>query len=330
VTISGSDAATRLREALNRLQPSNDTPPQGVVDFWPEIVRLVVDGWADGLARDIDRAELSLSSAQEDVGAAPTDDQVAALEECFWRLTSATDKVDAIVSLVFGGQPFVVVADKPREITMRPSRDRNKAALREYGSEAAENLIQTRAALSGERARLRRHQVAHSLAPIHKLSDLGAFVRADHRDGRIFGYELVRWTPARWDEGIKELTAEALFGQRLTEAQRYLETLIRTIEALTDTLIDAPTLTDPQLIYFDHDTQTYATTRPSSTGPPKSYEIDCVLDETDAPKSRRVSSPSKLTPGIEILFDDGVWRVIRTADGEHGADQTAICRLVED
>ena len=37
--------------------------------------------------------------------------QVAALEESLWRLASATDKVDAIVSLAFAGKPFKVVAD---------------------------------------------------------------------------------------------------------------------------------------------------------------------------------------------------------------------------
>jgi hypothetical protein len=125
---SSSDAAARLHEAIKELQPADEKPPQQVGDFWDDVVRWTLDGWADGLERDLHRAELALSTAREAAGSAPTDDHVAALEECLWRVASATDKVDAIVSLAFSGEPFMVVADNPKQITMRPSRDRNKAA----------------------------------------------------------------------------------------------------------------------------------------------------------------------------------------------------------
>jgi hypothetical protein len=326
---SGSDAAARLRDAIKQLRPGAEKPPHQVGDFWDDVVRWTLDGWADGLERDLRRADGSLSTAIEAAGAPATDNQVAALEECLWRIASATDKVDAIVALAFDGQPFMVVADNPKRITMRPSRDRNKAALKTLGTDATQRLLDARSALAGERARLRRDQLAHSLAPIHELSDLGAFIRVHHRDGRIFGYELVRWTPKRWDEGINELTPETLFGRRIKEAQRGLDALVRVVETLSDALLDDATARVPQYVYYDHDTDTQAIERPPSTGPPKSFEIDFVLDETDPPVSRRVSSPSRMFPGIEIPFDDGVWRVIRVEAGENGADQAVICRLVE-
>jgi hypothetical protein len=94
----------------------------------------------------------------------------------------------------------------------------------------------------------------------HRLARTAAAAGRDRRWPKVGS-----WTPARWDERIKELT----------------------------------------------------------------FEIDFVLDETEPPISRRVSSPSRLSPGVEIPFDDGVWRVIRITGGEHGADQTVICRLVE-
>lgn len=76
-------------------------------------LRMTLDGWAEALERDVRRATSALASADEAGDEPPTDDQVAAIEECLWRLASATEKADAIVSLAFGGEPFVVVADKP-------------------------------------------------------------------------------------------------------------------------------------------------------------------------------------------------------------------------
>ena len=74
---------------------------------------MTLDGWVEALERDVRRATSALASADEAGDEPPTDDQVAAIEECLWRLASATEKADAIVSLAFGGEPFVVVADKP-------------------------------------------------------------------------------------------------------------------------------------------------------------------------------------------------------------------------
>lgn len=324
------DSVEQLREAIAQLRPGEDGPPAAVGGFWDDILRMTLDGWARALARDIRRAGTALDQAAEAAGKAPNDEQVAAAEECLWRLASATDKVDAIISLTFGGDPFVVVADKPTEMTMRPSRDRNKAALKKIGSDAAERLMETRAALAGERSRLRRHQLMHSLAPIDALADIGVFIRVHHRDGRIFGYELLRWSPERWDEGVDALTPEDLFAQRVKESRRGLEALLRVIEAVAATIAADPAARVPQYVYYDHDTGTLATERPSPTGPPKSFQVDFVVDDTEPAVSRRVSCMSLMFPGIEIAFDDGLWRVIRIQDGHGGADQTAICRVIED
>lgn len=323
----GPETVARLRHAIERLEPGDEPAPSGVDPIWVELVRWTLDGWVTGVERDLGRAEAALVAAAR-VAGAPADDDVAALEECLWRLTAATEKLDALIALAFDAAPLAVANDGATTLTMRPSRDRNKAQLQAIGSDSALRLVEARAALSGERARLRRHQIMHSLPPIDQLDDLAPFIRVHHRDGRIFGYELVRWTPERWDEGITSLTPETLFARRVLEARRGVEALVRVIDALAEALEDEPVARVPQSVYYDHDTQTYATVRPEPTGPPKSYEIDFLLDTAQPPVSRRVSSPSKVKPGTEIPFDDGVWRVIRVADGEHGADQTAICRLV--
>jgi hypothetical protein len=241
---------------------------------------------------------------------------------------AATEKLDALIALAFVATPLVVANDSATALTMRPSRDRNRARLQAIGSASAQRLVEARAALAGQRARLRRHQIMHSLPALDQLDDLAPFIRVHHRDGRIFGYELVRWTPERWNEGITSLTPEALFARRVLEARRGVEAIAPVIDALAEALEDDPIAHVPQLVYYDHDAGTYATQRPESTGPPKSFDIDFVLDATEPPVSRRVSCTSRITPGEEITFDDGIWRVIRVSDGKDGAHQTAICRLV--
>jgi hypothetical protein len=327
--VSESSTGNRLRAAVDQLRPGDDKPPAEVVEGWDDFVRIALHDWVDALDRDLRRAAAALEAVAETEGTPPSDDQVAALEECLWRLAAATEKLDAIASLAFGGKPFVVLADKPAEIDMRPSRDRNKDALAALGTELARELIKARADLAGERSRLRRHQLMHSLAPIDALADLGVFIRVHHRDGRIFGYELLRWSPGRWNEGIKELKAETLFAERLKEARRGLAAVLRVADATSALLEQDPIVRVPQYVYYDHDTRAQAIERPSSTGPAKSYEVDFVRDDTDSPLSRRLSSTSLMRPGIEIGFDDGLWRVIRVEDGASDADQIAVCRLIE-
>lgn len=328
--MDAGDAVRELRSAIAQLRAGDEAPPPGVPAGWDDILRITLDGWAAALERDIRRAQLALATAEHAADTAPTDDQIAAIEECLWRFAAATDKVDAIVSLAFDGDPFIVPVDRPTQMTMRSSRDRNKQALNKIGTEGSRAVVEARAALAGERARLRRHQLMHSLAPIDALEDLGVFIRVHHRDGRIFGYELLRWSPERWDEGITELKPEALFQQRIKEVKRGLDAVARVVAAVANALAADPVARVPQYVYFDHDTGTQSTERPSSTGPPKSFEVDFVLDAAEPPESRRVSCTSKMHPGIEINFDDGVWRVIRIEVGKGGADQTAVCRLVLD
>lgn len=328
--MSATSPSERLRVAIIALNSGEEQPPAVVVQGWDDLVRITLVGWADALDRDLRRATAALDTAGEAAGAAPSDDQVAALEECLWRLAAASEKLDAIAALAFDGKPFVVVADKPTELDMRPSRDRNKEALTKIGTQPARELLEARAELAGERSWLRRHQLMHSLAPIDALADLGVFIRVHHRDGRIFGYELLRWSPERWNEGIKELKPETLFAQRLKETRRGLDAVLRVVDAMAAALEADPVVRVPQYVYYDHDTNTQATERPSPSGPPKSFEVDFVRDDTEPPVSRRVSCTSLMHPGIEITFDDGLWRVISVEDGVGSADQTAICRVLED
>lgn len=308
--------------------PGAERAPSRVDPVWEELVRWTLDGWAAGVERDLRRAEGALAAASQ-VACAPADDDVAALEECLWRLMAATEKIDTLIALAFGATALVVANDSATSLTMRPSRERNKAQLQAIGSASALRLVEARSALAGERARLRRHQIMHSLPPLDQLDDLAPFIRVHHRAGRIFGYELVRWTPDRWDEGITSLTPETLFARRVLEARRGIAAISPVIAALADALEDDPVARVPQLVFYDHDAGTYATELPESTGPPKSFEVDFVLDATEPPVSRRVSCTSRMSPGEEVVFDERVWRVIRVSVGDDGADQTAVCRIVE-
>src|ERR1022692_2999779 len=168
--------------------------PQLVEDAWPDCVRISLRGWARGLGRDLDRATSAFAGAHLKPGLAPDDDQIAALEECFWRIAAAVEKFDALVSLAYNCAPLRPHALKPTRLEMRPSSDRNKKELQKLGSDAARQLIERRSKISGTRAELRRHQIMHSLAPLAAADDLACFIEAVHRDGRIMvgGYNVVR------------------------------------------------------------------------------------------------------------------------------------------
>jgi hypothetical protein len=148
--VSEPSTGNRLRAAVDQLRPGDDKPPAEVVEGWDDFVRIALHDWVDALDRDLRRAAAALEAVAETEGTPPSDDQVAALEECLWRLAAATEKLDAIASLAFGGRPFVVLADKPAELDMRPSRDRNKASQRSARS---------RRASSSKRARTSRGSV---------------------------------------------------------------------------------------------------------------------------------------------------------------------------
>jgi hypothetical protein len=243
-------------------------------------------------------------------------------------LSAAVEKVDAIIAIVFGPAGIELYDATARSIRFRPSFDDNSQRLRKIGTTAAERVRQARAEVEGERALLRRHQLVHSLAPLVELHDLVCYVLVNHRDGRIIpgGCELGRLGPERWNEGIRELRPEVMFARRLKEGNDAHTAVVDLVVALAAAIETEGMIRVPQLVYRDTDTRTLALERPESKGPVPSFEVEFVLGrEADAPR-RLVTCSYKMVPGLEINFDDGVWRVIRVEDGDgEPADQFAYC-----
>src|SRR4051812_9981932 len=84
--------------------------PKLAESAWPDCVLIALRGWARALIRDVRRASSALEVAR---GASddPDDDQIASLEESFWRIAAAVEKFDSFVAIAFAGQP------------LRPERD---------------------------------------------------------------------------------------------------------------------------------------------------------------------------------------------------------------
>jgi hypothetical protein len=319
------DALTdKLLAAIQRMPVvTTGRLPELVEAAWPDCVLIGLRAWATGLGRDLRRAIAALAAARPAAATAPDDDQIASLEECFWRISAAVEKFDALVGLAFDGRPLRPQRENPTRLELRPSVERNKSQLRELASETTRRLIERRSRIGRSRAELRRNQVMHSLAPLASLDDLSCFIRVTHRDGRIMvgGYELVRFVPDRWDEGTRELAPEVLSARRLLEAERALDDLQAAVRALIDALESDGALREPQWIYREYDTRAYTWERPASQGRPRSYEVDFVFRREDAEdETRRISCESMPSPGTEIGFDDGVWRVIEV----NLSDQTGV------
>lgn len=289
--------------------------PQLVEDTWPDLVLTSLRGWARGLGRDLRRGARALGDARAAAGAAPDDDQIAALEECFWRIAAAVEKFEALVSLAYASAPLRPQRQKPTRLEMRPSAERNKKKLRELGGQETEELIESRSKIGGTRAELRRNQVMHSLAPLASVEDLAPFIKVIHRDGRIMvgGYEPCRFTPARWDEGLGTLAPEELFARRLLEAERALDDLQVAVRALIAALKADGALREPQWIWIDQTNGVCTLERPVSQGRPLQYDVEFVFRRPDGSEERRpISCESIPPPGAEIPFADGVWRVIES------------------
>jgi len=289
--------------------------PQLVEDVWPDLVLISLRGWARGLGRDLRRGASSLAAARPAGGAAPDDDQIASLEECFWRIAAAVEKFDALVSLAFAAEPLRPQRQKPTRLEMRPSAERNKKKLRELAGQAEEELVESRSKIGGTRAELRRNQVMHSLAPLASLDDLAPFIKVIHRDGRIMvgGYQPCRFTPERWSEGIETLATEELFARRLLEAERAFDDLHAAVRALIAALRSNGALREPQWIWIEETDGVCTLERPTSQGPPLRYEVEFVFRRPDGTEERRsISCESIPPPGTEIRFDDGLWRVIES------------------
>lgn len=316
-----------LQVAIDGLSVQADDAPRDLDAVWGDLVRGSLNGWVRELGRDLRRARQSLDDASTGKGAAPNDDQISGLEEAFWRLRAATEKVDAVVAVIFGPTGIELYDATARSLRFRPSLDKNSTRLREIGADKALQLREARSALEGERAVLRRHQLIHSLAPLVDLHDLVCYVLVHHRDGRIIpgGYELGRLGPERWNEGVRELRPETLFARRLEEAERALTQTITLVERLADAITEA-SIVVPQFIYKDAGTGALTLERPDPSGPIPRLEIEFVLGQEPHAVRRVISCSYKMAPGVEITLEDGDWRVIRVADSDGDPiDQIAHC-----
>ena len=142
----------------------------------------------------------------------------------------------------------------------------------------------------------------------------------------VGGYEVVRFTPARWDEGIKELKPEVLFARRLHEADGALAGLHNAVTALIATLKSDGALREPQWLYREYDTHEYALARPKPKGPPARFGVDFVFKREGVDDEvRRIDCESVPRLGTEITFDDGDWRVIEVKSShEAGVEAKAV------
>jgi hypothetical protein len=85
---------------------STNRLPKLIDDTWPDVVLISLRNWARGIGRDLRQAVGALAAACPAAGTEPDDDQIASLEECFWRIAAAVEKFDALVALAFGGEPL--------------------------------------------------------------------------------------------------------------------------------------------------------------------------------------------------------------------------------
>jgi hypothetical protein len=318
-----------LAAAIEAMPVSEERPPSAIDDFWVVIARGCILGWATELTRDANRARRGLDAARERKGE-PTDDQVAAVEEAFWRIRAATEKIDALIAVAFGAKALRPYDSRNKGLRFRPDYETNSGLLRTIGSETALALRAARAALESERATLRRHQLVHSVVPIAKVHDLVPYIVAHHRDGRIIpgGYELSRLTPACWMEGINTAEPADLFQRRLQEVDRSLMKLDELVGALATALPVDARVEVPKFIYLDEDERTISLELPASTRPRRRIDIRFVVDGDPSGPKHLISSESEINVGEELTLDDGVWRVIRTETGARDSeDQIAYCRV---
>jgi hypothetical protein len=317
-----------LLAAIAAMPVSDETVPPGIDSFWVEISRLCLVGWANEIDRDAARIASSLQIARV-AGATPTAEQIASLEEAFWRVRSATEKVDAVIALGYGPTGLRLYDARRKGLRFEPDSDENSQLLKDIGTETALSLRSARAALEGERATLRRHQLMHSVVPIAKLHDLAPYIVVHHRDGRVIpgGFELSRLAPERWAEGVSTAAAADLFKRRLHEAERSLQQLEALLAALAKSLAVDARVEVPQRVYLEEDKRTITFELPKSTAPVPRVEVEFVVDGDPSVPARVFSTQRKMHAGEELRLEDAVWRVIRVEDTNDGhIDQIAYCR----
>jgi len=197
-----------LRAAIEAMPVSDVPPPSAIDSFWEVIARSCIQGWADELSRDAARARRAIEVAQGSSGD-PTDDEIAALEEAFWRTRAASEKADALIAVAYGANALRPYNARAKGIRFRPEYKANSTLLKKLGTDTALALRAARAAMEGERAKLRRNQLVHSVVPIAKLHDLAPMVVVHHHNGSILRYEMSRLNPAQWNRVLPGYAGDA-------------------------------------------------------------------------------------------------------------------------
>jgi hypothetical protein len=306
---------------------SGEPVPSAIDSFWEVIARSCIQSWADELSRDAARARRAIEVAYGSSGD-PSDDEIAALEEAFWRTRAASEKADALIAVAYGANALRPYDARAKGLRFRPDYEANSELLKELGTDTALALRAARAAMEGERANLRRNQVVHSVVPIAKLHDLAPMIVVTHHNGSILAYELSRLNPAQWMEGGNSADPASLFALRRTEAERALEKLDALAAALAASLPVDARVEVPQYIWRDEATEIVTLERPESTGPTPSVDIRFVVDGDPAASTHVLSYRRKMRLGEEVEFGDAVWRVIRTEEGAGDSeDQIVHCRV---
>jgi hypothetical protein len=118
-----------LAAAIDALPVSEEHVPSAIDDFWIVIARGCILSWAEELTRDAGRSRRGLETARECEGE-PTDEQVAGLEEAFWRIRAATEKVDALIAVAYGANALRPYDNRNKGLRFRPDYEANSELLK--------------------------------------------------------------------------------------------------------------------------------------------------------------------------------------------------------
>ena len=102
-TQSGIDALNQALDALVANTQTSDPFPAVNWAWWQG--RMALGIWADALARDLQRLDSRLEASRTRL---PLDDRTLPLDEAFWRIDAACEKIRSLLVLSLGISPFAV------------------------------------------------------------------------------------------------------------------------------------------------------------------------------------------------------------------------------
>lgn len=239
---------TVLRAAVMALAYDRTRAPRAeqLRTAWPELGRAWIAIWVAELARDLRTVSADIARAE---GASDDDTVVESLENAFWRLAAAREKLHAVIGLSLGVPCLEIGEDAKQTIRFRPDERLNRTRLQDLvGSCSAAKTVLDKDATAKSNERL-RHLVAHSLAPILKAHSLTWWEQAIVREGRVVG-AVSHHLPAEGTHGLADIGAEALLAQAVKQASASLKALIDASDALATLLREVGELQPPPLVWF--------------------------------------------------------------------------------